>query len=319
MLVIGTHHLLINDLYNNEPRIEALFGVDMENEFYGFNYQPDWYDLDLGGSCGVHSLSHALNLLGIPNTIDDIKIKCRYISIKDGFFSNGTDEKGIIAGIKKYGCNPIINDNYNVEKSKSFLEKNISLGYPVIMWVNWDEDEEDTGHWLVCGGRYKNKYVIIDSAPAEDETELIDLYTWEELKNRCVWYDNEHDEGYYGFYFIAIESNQTPSCVKQMNKLFTSLSEDEDLREWWGYYLNDLLEVCDYNYGGSIQISDLIKKHFNSVTQLLSFWFADIDENDLEYELNNYLIVAEAYKLSVNKKEEALISISSSLAGTLIY
>lgn len=293
----------------------------MESEFYGFNYQPDWYDLNLGGSCGVHSLSSALNLLGIPNIIDDTKIKCRYISPKNGFFTNdfGTDEKGIIAGIKKFGCNPVINDNYSPEQSKSFLEKNISLGFPVIIWVNWDEDEEDSGHWLVCGGKYKSKFVIIDSAPAASETEIIDLYTWEELKARCVWYDNQEDEGYYGFYFIAIESRQTPSCVQQMDYIFTALSEDEDLQKWWGYYLNDLLEICDYKYGGGIQLSEVIKKHYYTIIELLCYWFADIEEDDLEYELNNYLIVAKAYKLSVNKKEEALISISSSLAGTLIY
>lgn len=311
----------------------------MKNEFLGFEYQPD-----IEGSCGAYSLGHTLNLIGVTNTIDDTKMKCRYVSpsesvmkkikkvlggnwteILDPFGEVGTIESGINAGLKKSGCQPITLTTENSKNARIFIDKYLSLGYPIIMSVNWDYDEGDDGHWMVCAGKYKNKYVVVDSAPLDDKTEIIDLYNWEELEDRFVWFEEDgDDDGYYEFNLIAAKSISSPSCVKQMNIIFPYLIEDEDLQEWWGYYLNDLLDVCEYNYGikkGHIQLAELINMHYDSILESLCFWFEEIDEDDLEYEIGNYLLVAEAYQLSVpeRKREEALISFSSALVGTLIY
>jgi hypothetical protein len=311
----------------------------MQNEFLGFEYQPD-----IEGSCGAYSLGHTLNLIGVPNTIDNTKMMCRYVSpsesvmktikkvlggkwieIIDPLGEVGTEESGIKSGLKKSGCQPIILNTEHSKKARTFIDKNLSLGNPIIMSVNWDYNEEDLGHWMVCAGKYKNKYIVIDSAPLEDDTEKIDLYNWVELEDRFVWFEEDDDEdGYYEFNLIAAKSSASPSCVKQMNNIFPYLIEDEDLQEWWGYYLNDLLDVSEYDYGinkGSIQLSELINKHYDSIIESLVFWFEEIDLDDLEYEIGNYILVAKAYQLSVpeRKREEALISFTSALVGTLIY
>ncbi|GEM_PF-4191841 len=42
------------------------------------------------------------------------------------------------------------------------------------MSVNWDYDFGDDGHWMVCAGKYNNKYIVIDSAP---DDYIVDLYS----------------------------------------------------------------------------------------------------------------------------------------------
>ncbi len=109
-----------------------------------------------------------------------------------------------------------------------------------------------------------------------------------------------------------------------MNIIDPYLADDEYLQEWWGYYLNDLLDVCEYIYGikkGHIQLSELIEIHYDSILEVISYWFEEIDEKDMEYELDNYIFVAAVYQLSIpeSKREEALISFCSALIGALIY
>lgn len=311
----------------------------MENEFLGFEYQPG-----IEGSCGAYSFGHSLNLVGIPNSIEGSKSKCKYVSpgksvkntikkVSQGkweeifkpFGDVGTIESGIIAGLMKSSCTPLTLTTDNPKKARLFIDKNLSLGNPIIMSVNWEYDEGDDGHWMICAGKYKNKYVVIDSAPLEEETEKIDLYNWAELKDRFMWFEEGGDEdGYYEFNLIAAKPSASPSCVKQMNDVFPYLIEDEDLQEWWGYYLNDLLDVCEYNYGvkkGYVELSEIIKKNYDLITETICFWFDEIDAKNLEYEIGNYLLVSSAYQLAVpeNKKEAALISFVSALSGTLIY
>ena len=308
----------------------------MEKEYLGFEYQPNY-----GGSCGVYSFGHALNLVGIPNLIDDSKHNVKFVSLFDSIKINlrlknlkkgfnlindwGTLDGGIISGIKKSDCKPIQINTKNSEKAKKFINDNLIKGNPIIMSVNWDYDVNDGGHWAVCGGKSKNNYIVIDSAPVDANTDIISLYTWAELEDRFVWFKDAYDnDGYYEFNLIAVESKSTPSCVKQMGSIIEDLLDDGDLQEWWGYYLNDLLAVCDYDFKAkskSILLGNFIAQHEKTIVEIINYWFGDIDIEDLEYELNNYLIVAKAYQLTIseNKKEAAILSFASALIGTLTY
>lgn len=308
----------------------------METEYLGFEGQPSWE-----GSCGAYSFGHTMNLLGIPTSIGRSKILCKYVSPKDSFVSKleweklkkirsfydlfdevGTIESGLKSGIKRNHCVPISITTESGKEAKKFIEDNLSIGNPIILSVNWDYDFGDDGHWMVCAGKYNNKYIVIDSAP---DDYIVDLYSWPELEDRFVWFEDEEDEdGYYEFNLIAVEPNTSASCVKKMKDIFPELYDDEYLQEWWGYYLNDLIDVSENNFGiqkDSILLYDFLSKNFNKIVDNIVYWFADIKKKDLEYEFNNYLIVAKAYQfcIPVNKKEETIISFSSALIGAMLY
>ncbi len=308
----------------------------METEYLGFEEQPSWE-----GSCGAYSFGHTMNLLGIPTSIGRSKILCKYVSPKDSFVSKleweklkkirslydlfdevGTIESGLREGIKRNHCIPISINTESRKEAKKFIEENLSDGNPIILSVNWDYDYEDDGHWMVCAGKYKNKYIIIDSAP---EDYIVDLYSWTELEDRFVWFEDEDDkDGYYEFNLIAVEPNSSSSCVKQMKGTFPELYNDEYLQEWWGYYLSDLIDVSENNFSaqnGSILLHDFLSNSFDKIVDNIVYWLSDIDKKDLEYELRNYLIVAKAYQFFIpaNKNEEVLLSFSSALIGAMLY
>ena len=306
----------------------------MATEFIGFELQPSWE-----GSCGAYSFGHAMTLAGIPTSIEKSKMLCKYISPKASFIRKlnwrklkkirspydlfdevGTIERGLKSGIKKYNCTSNAITTNDILKAKTFLDRNVKLGYPIILSVNWDFDYEDEGHWMVCGGKYKNNYVIIDSAPDED---IVELYSWRELKQRFVWFNSDRDnDGYYEFNLIAVRSKTSPSCTNRMKYTFPKIHGDKNLQIWWGYYLNDLLEVTQnyYNSKNSIRLSIFLNKNRKNIVDTLKYWFRDIDQEELKNEFKNYLIVSEAYGLTIpgNKKTEMLLSFTAALVGTLL-
>lgn len=299
----------------------------MDTKPTGFEFQEE-YD------CGPFALSHALNLIGIPSEMEDMRVKSRYVAPKSflgGMWkliyddNLGTDEKGIKSAIKKIGATKEEYHSDNPTEALIFIDNNLSKGYPIIMFVNYSQDYDDDGHWMVCAGKLDDYYVIIDSAP--DGYEKIDFYDEEELLDRFVWYEEdyeEEDEWYYDIYLLAVKPNNTPSCVKNISKFCNELMSDEDLQEWWGFYLNDLLDISNYSFGnteGKILLSEIIEKHQEKIFESISYWLEEIDEEYLEYEIENYKIVANAYEFSVPESavEETILSFVCSLIGTCLY
>jgi hypothetical protein len=53
----------------------------------------------------------------------------------------------------------------------------------------------------------------------------------------------------------------------------------------------------------------------------LSFWFGDFSNDDIKYELYNYILLADAYKWTIpkSKQGEVLLSFASAMIATMIY
>ncbi len=179
-----------------------------------FDHQTDSY------SCGAHSVMNAARLLNIPISLNRAKIisntksyldsarlhlpparliKYPVKSVRRFIEAVGTDEKGIKQGLKKLGFKFTELYTNDPDKFLKFLDKHSG---PVIMLVNFTLKSSDTGHWVVCGERSKNRYEVIDSAPWTGEPRQ--WYSAKKLLRRFIWYD-ESGEEYYEFYGIALK------------------------------------------------------------------------------------------------------------------
>ena len=302
----------------------------MSYKLLGFEYQPDYE-----GSCGAYALGHALNLVGITGEIDNFKNSSNYRSISRSvkkhlswysiFYPRytyqkissdvGTSERGIISGIKKAGCTSVLIDNYSETESQKLLDKYLERGSPVILFANWDKNEEDDGHWYVCAGKSGNKYITIDSAPLLASKGVISPYTWVELSRRSLVY--EEASSHFQLYGFAVQPKDHISAIPHLYKVLPQLFRDESLREWWGYYLADLQYIFDKtgNNGDVVSAKDFFTKYSRSFIENVSFWSLETEKQRFREELKNYELVASAYDFSISKSrlDEALIRFSSAL------
>lgn len=295
----------------------------------GFEYQPDYE-----GSCGAYALGHALNLIAITGEIDNFKNSSNYTSITRSLKKNlkwynfldrntyqkissdvGTGERGILCGIKKAKCTSVLIDNYSETESQKLLDNYLNEGSPVILFANWDKNEEDDGHWYVCAGKSDNKYIIVDSAPLLASKGVISLYTWVELSRRSIIF--EEDSNYFQFYGFTVQPKDKISAVPHLHKVLPQLFRDESLREWWGYYLEDLRYIFDKTGEESDVVSakDFFTRYSSSFVDNASFWNPDIEKPRIQKETNNYALVAEAYNFAISKSrlDEALIRFTAAL------
>ncbi|HOJ07790.1 MAG: hypothetical protein HND40_16045 [Ignavibacteriota bacterium] len=295
----------------------------------GFEYQPDYE-----GSCGAYALGHALNLVAITGEIDNFKNSSNYTSITRSVKKNlkwynflnrntyqkissdvGTSERGILSGIKKAKCTSVLIDNYSETESQKLLDEYLDNGSPVILYANWDKNEEDDGHWYVCAGKSGDKYIIIDSAPLLASKGVISLYAWIEISRRSIVFDE--DSSYFQLYGFAVQPKDNISAVPHLHKVLPQLFRDEPLREWWGYYLEDLRYIFDKTetVDNVISSKDFFTKYSRTFIENVSFWNPDVEKSRIQKELNNYSLVAETYNFALSKSrmDEALISFTVAL------
>jgi len=305
----------------------------MSDKLLGFERQPRGE-----GSCGTYALGHALNLVGITGEIQNLKSSTNYVSwsesaekypllvtlLRPKFMFNvisddvGTDEIGIPQGIKKSGCIPISIDNYSKPTSRKILDSNLKKGFPVILFANWDKDEDDDGHWYVCAGRADNNYIMIDSTPRLVGKNIISLYTWTEIAKRSnVCGDNG---SYFQLFGFAVQSPDSVSAVARLHKYLNQLFKDNYLKNMWGYYLNDLRNIFDTTgkTKNVITSKDFFSKYGPSFIENTRYRNSAISKSKVEKELTNYQIVADTYNFAVSKSNlgKALIGFTSAIITT---
>ena len=300
----------------------------MSDKPLGFEHQSRF-----GGSCGAYALGHALNLVGITGEIENIKNSANYVSWSKSVDKNfslsgllnpistfkkiskdvGTAEKGIPRGIKKSGCIPISIDNISQSTSRKILDSNLKKGFPVILFANWDQ--EDDGHWYVCAGRESSKYIVIDSKPKLASKRIISLYTWDEIERRSIVYGE--DESYFQLLGFAVQPTDSVSAVPRLNKCLKKLIRDEFLRDWWGYYINDLRKIFDTTGDAKKVITSkkFFSKYGKSFLKNTKNWNNEFSTTGIFHKLFNYQIVADAYNLAITKSnlEGALIGFTAAL------
>jgi hypothetical protein len=108
------------------------------------------------GNCGQLALVHVLSVLGIEMTVAEAHRRTgvsRWCAIFEG-----TDEGGLIRGIRRSRCTPLPHLVHRSEKARSNITRCLKRSIPVILLT------EDEWHWMVLAGMDGDRYSWIDSA-----------------------------------------------------------------------------------------------------------------------------------------------------------
>ena len=273
----------------NEFQTFKLYGgqnIAMQEQI-GFNRQNY-----INGECGQYSLIHALLCLGIPISIKEAHERTvpKIISTIEG-----TDHTEIIKAIRYFGCEAREVTTKDEKGLRNQIDKFLKKGCPVIVCA------EDYSHWSALSGYYGNEYIWIDSA----NPDLIGSSKWSEVKE---WLGCEYEDGKIEYYIIGVvpknESQLKHSLVPHFGKKILSVLREKDIREWWGYYLEDLIELFNCPDSGEyITAAEFFYKYKNMITSYINYYYY-YQENDYEWEINNYEKVAIAHNLTISRAKE---------------
>lgn len=302
----------------------------------GFVYQQK------EGSCGVYALANIMTLLGKPTYIEDAQLYTNFRSRSDSFKKHfslhntvynfnrtftkimsdyGVREKGIIGAVKKAGLKSNHFTTLSEREAQEFLNRNLKNYNPLLLRVNYPRNP--AGHWFVCAGINKSKYIIIDSDPIAYKKGLISSFSWIDLYRRCTWYNQSGK--FFQFNAIAVEQTGGINLLPKLTDYLGTLQKNLELQYWWGYYLDDLISV--FNIGekilNPISSEDFFKEYSVVLTETISYWYdsEEIPLGNLKRELNNYKRVAMAYNMSFEKEmlPIVLVSMTSTLIANLLY
>lgn len=176
----------------------------------------------------------------------------------------------------------------NGTRLKAFVNHSLDKGMPVILSVRGDD------HWSVIAGRDSDaKYIWIDSA---DEN-LIGSWAWGKIDH---WIDNDE---YYG---LSIKPRRDEQLRHSLVPYFVEVSEqldDDDLREYWGFYLEDLVEVfdCPISEKDVVTAEEFFDSFGKMITDAVCQQYLYADEDSLEWEIGSYRTVAQSHRLTMSK------------------
>lgn len=267
-------------------------------EVIGFDEQPDT------GSCGKSSLQHALLLLGLPITMRDANRLTRVPRWKHVI--RGTNEREIQAAIRRCGLRPLERSFKTDAPLRRSVDQMIDRGLPVIVCV------EDFDHWAVLAGRTGERYWWIDSA----DRALIGSWRWADIAG---WIHQKHPRP--EFYAIGVAPRRrrdvTHSLVPRFRDVAKMLRADQGLRQYWGYYLEDLLDVFDCPPSPrALPAQRFFDRHARRLYHASATYYADADTVKLRWEIANYRKVAIAHRLTMSRRAEveAVARLSAALA-----
>ncbi|HLP17964.1 MAG TPA: hypothetical protein VK470_17025 [Bacteroidota bacterium] len=228
------------------------------------------------GACGKYALRHALLLLGIPVSQREASAATQVPPWKA--MQRGTNEAEIKRGLKEFNCTGIEYTGRSRRAFTAHVNACIRRGMPLIITTDHDE------HWAVIAGRKsRSMYYWIDSA----EPEVIGAWKWNDI---LEWIDNTV---YYAIGVLPKNPSQLEHSLVQNFAEIAPLMKDATLRQYWGYYLDDL-------YGGSPgdgsprQFFDTYRK---PIVETICVQYPAADKETLVWELKNYETVAVAHNL----------------------
>ena len=108
------------------------------------------------GNCGQLALVHALSVLGIEVTVAEAHRRTGISRLRAIF--EGTDERGLIRGIRRSRCTPLPHLVHSSEEARRLISGYLENSIPVIILT------QDEWHWMVLAGMDGDRYSWIDSA-----------------------------------------------------------------------------------------------------------------------------------------------------------
>ena len=249
-------------------------------------------------NCAQHSLAHALLLLGEPTFLKIVHK--RTDRTRTQTMQGGTKSRDLIKGVNRSNCVAIPIEVNTENEAKSHIDTFLEEGIPVIAHIN------KASHWIVLAGKDDNQnYYWIDSEKAK----IIGRDKWKNIRH---WlYANST------YYFTGLKPKNEEridfSLVKRIPVLYP-IFNDHYLMNRWGYYLEDLLEIFDTpnHTKDVISSKEFFQKYAVKIVDAVQNYDGETSRNNIKAEIINYMIVANAYNMSVTQDREmdALINLS---------
>jgi len=130
------------------------------------------------------------------------------------------------------------------------------------------------------------------------------------------WIENEV---YYAIGVMPKRKLQLRHSLVVNFRCIGTLLEDNDLREYWGYYLEDLLDSFDLPTveSDALDAEDFFRKYGKLLLDACCYCYIDPGERKMRWESENYRKVAMAHRLTVSKGRipEAISNLSAALTA----
>ncbi|MGA9118538.1 MAG: hypothetical protein WB699_04165 [Bacteroidota bacterium] len=271
----------------------------VEEKKIGFDYQRR-----LDGNCGQRALMHALLILGHPVSEDEAHQLTDRPRWKTRL--TGTDERHMKLGVRRAGFKPLARVSYDRAEAHHEIDAMLESSFPVIICV------EDQQHWAVLAGKASSsQYYWIDSA----DDDLYGTWTWTDIAD---WMETNGE-----YYFIGVapktKADRRTSAVPDFFRMYQGF-DDDDLAEYWGWYLEDLRKCFDLpeHTAGAINARAFFERYGKTIYDACKESCRSIDEDQLHYEYGNYRKVAFVHNMSVSREriEEAIARLTSAVTFT---
>jgi len=249
--------------------------------------------------CGIHASHHALLLLGhVVDKNDMLKLPTwqeKYGVHK--YTEMGLECERVIEILRHFGGTATNISSRNRHVLKRAIDRHLNNGHAVILGV-----AQDT-HWAALGGiPASDEYVWIDSA----DPQLTGSMSWSELES---WIDSDEGDTPVDLVeAIAVSMSgaraASRSMVPHLNIICDALSDDRNMANYWGDYLQDADRLFDYPLArDTIEAKVFLETNEQAILQSLRI-LEDYDEELLRYIYTNLKTVADYHSLSLPRKYE---------------
>ncbi len=244
-------------------------------EFTGFvNYQHfpslwedfSWDRLSIThtSACGVFSLHHALLFLGHAANLEFVK---QLHPDRWSLVEKGLVIKEVETLVRKAGAKSNVCVTHSIARLKSWIDKQLGLGFPVILGSN------PNIHWICIGGKSsENSYIKADSGLKVPLGEI----TWQELESWVVYHQYTGEKDDYAYEAISVQPGRgmpaSRSIVPWVGGIWKIWKDDPAYAQDWNNLLTDMLEVfwdADLCPEG-IPSAEFLTKHLHHIVEGLA-------------------------------------------------
>lgn len=263
-----------------------------------FYPQPnDW-------TCGPFALKYALVMHGKFENETEISRRA------GANWWNGVDEIGLAKAAKHYGCVLKSVRRLDENKAKHLLISYLKKGIPCLLCVDkWS-------HWITVINSDMKKFIAVDS----EQSPVIQIYSWEQLKKRWAYYDKEKDNIIYDILPLFSKKKKFSKPVFTL-KMAKELRKEKNyaLAQKWDEYFSDLIAITNYKSARkfkSITLSEFLRRYSKLIIDQVSYWHGFPTRAELRAILKRFEFVAKTYNIVVAEEKiiEAISAFSSILS-----
>lgn len=255
-------------------------------------------------TCGPFALKYAMVMLGKFENETEISLKA------GANWWNGVDEIGLAKAAKCFGCELKSIRRIDETKASSALLFYLAKGFPCILCV------DEWSHWITIINSDQNKFIGVDS----EQSPVIQIYSWEQLKKRWVFFNKEKKRNQFDFYPVLTKKRKFVKPVFTLNMAQELRKEKNyDLAQKWDEYFSDLIAITNFNSSRnfkSITITEFLNRYSKMIIDQVSYWHGFPTKNELKDLLKRFEFVAITYNIVVaeEKINEAISAFSSILS-----